>query len=127
MRAKRKASLVNRNRTRSRVSRRRPVHPGDILLLDFMEPLELSSYRLAKYLKVSIPTVHEIVRRRRTVTAEMALRFARYFGTSAEFWQGLQAAYDLELAKRRIGNMAQRSIEPISRQERAKVSIRTRK
>jgi addiction module HigA family antidote len=83
----------------------------------------LSSYRLAKELGVSIPTVHEIVRRRRTVTAEMALRFARYFGTSAEFWQGLQAAYDLELERRRIGSRALRGIEPISRQARAKVSI----
>ena len=108
------------------MSRRRPVHPGVILLLDFMQPLELSSYRVAKELGVSIPTVHEIVRRRRAVTAEMALRLARYFGTSAEFWQGLQAAYDLELERRRIGSGALRSIEPISRQARAKVSIGTK-
>ena len=102
------------------------MHPGDILLLDFMDPLKLSSYRLAKDLSVSIPTVHEIVRRRRNVTAEMALRLARYFGTSAEFWQGLQSAYELELARRRIGNAIKRAIGPISRQDRSKVSILTR-
>jgi addiction module HigA family antidote len=121
-----KGNSLGKKRKRLPVSRRRPVHPGAILLLDFMQPLELSSYRLAKELGVSIPTVHEIVRRRRAVTVEMALRFARYFGTSAEFWQGLQAAYDLVLERRRIGSGALRSIEPISRQARAKVSIGTK-
>src|SRR5450631_1408539 len=116
-----KGNSLGKKRKRLPVSRRRPVHPGAILLLDFMQPLELSSYRLAKELGVSIPTVHEIVRRRRAVTAEMALRLARYFGTSAEFWQGLQAAYDLELARRRIGNAIKRAIGPISRQDRSKV------
>ena len=75
--------------------RLRPVHPGDILLRDFMQPLKLSSYRLAKELGVTAPSINEIVRRRRAVTAEMALRFSRYFGTSAEVWLNLQAQYDL--------------------------------
>jgi addiction module HigA family antidote len=60
--------------------RLRPVHPGDIWLHDFMQPLRLSSYKLAKELCVAAPTVNEIVRRRRAVTAEMALRLSRYFG-----------------------------------------------
>lgn len=85
-----------------------PVHPGDILLHDFMEPLDLSAYRLAKNLGVSVPTVNEIVRRRRAVTAGMALRLSRYFGTSAELWQNLQAQYDLELARAKIGKAAAR-------------------
>ena len=68
----------------------RPVHPGDILLHDFMQPLKLSSYRVAKELGVAGPTVNEIVRRRRAITAEMALRLSRYFGTSAQLWQNLQ-------------------------------------
>ena len=81
----------------------RPVHPGDVLLHDFMQPFNLSSYKLAKELGVTAPTVNEIVRRRRAVTAEMALRFSRYFGTTAQLWQNLQAQYDLEIANRKIG------------------------
>lgn len=73
-----------------------------------MEPLQLSAYRLAKELGVSVPTVNEIVRHRRAVTAEMALRLSRYFGTSAELWQQLQAQYDLEIARTRIGKAAAR-------------------
>ena len=86
----------------------RPVHPGDILAQDFMEPLGLSAYKLAKELGVSTPTVNEIVRRRRAVTAEMALRFSRYFGTTARLWQNLQAQYDLEVASQKIGKQAAR-------------------
>src|SRR2546429_3400642 len=71
--------------------RLRPVHPGDILLHDFMRPLKLSSYRVAKELGVAAPTVNEIVRRRRAITAEMALRLSRYFGTSAQLWQNLRS------------------------------------
>lgn len=93
-----------------------PVHPGDILRHDFMEPLALSAYRLAKEIGVSVPTVNEIVRRRRAVTAEMALRLGRYFGTSAELWQNLQAQYDLEVARTKIGKAAAR-IQPHPRAE----------
>jgi len=93
----------------------RPVHPGDILLHDFMQPLKLSSYKLAKELGVTAPTVNEIVRRRRAVTAEMALRLSRYFGTTAQLWQNLQAQYDLEIANRKIGKQVQRTIQPLPR------------
>lgn len=79
-----------------------------------MEPLDLSAYRLAKELGVSVPTVNEIVRRRRAVTAEMALRLSRYFGTSAELWQNLQAQHDLEMARTKIGKAAAR-IQPHQR------------
>jgi addiction module HigA family antidote len=97
------------------VKKLRPVHPGDILLHDFMEPLKLSSYKLAKELGVSAPSVNEVVRRRRAVTAEMALRLSRYFGTSAQLWQNLQAQYDLEIASRKIGKRVERSIQPLPR------------
>lgn len=97
------------------IKKLRPVHPGDILLHDFMEPLKLSSYKLAKELGVSVPSVNEIVRRRRAVTAEMALRLSRYFGTSAQLWQNLQAQYDLEIASRKIGKRVERSIQPLPR------------
>jgi antitoxin HigA-1 len=95
--------------------RLRPVHPGDILLHDFMQPLKLSSYKLAKELGVTAPTVNEIVRRRRAVTAEMALRFSRYFGTTAQLWQNLQSQYDLEIANRKIGKQLERKIQPLPR------------
>ena len=93
----------------------RPVHPGDILLHEFMGPLKLSSYRVAKELGVAAPTVNEIVRRRRAVTAEMALRLARYFGTSAQLWQNLQTQYDLEIASKKIGKRVERSVRPLDR------------
>lgn len=95
--------------------RLRPVHPGDILLHDFMQPLKLSSYKLAKELGVTAPSVNEIVRRRRAVSAEMALRLSRYFGTSAQLWLNLQSQYDLEVVGRRIGKALERAIRPIPR------------
>ena len=93
----------------------RPVHPGDILLHEFMQPLKLSSYRVAMELGVTAPTVNEIVRRRRAITAEMALRLARYFGTTAQLWQNLQTQYDLEIASKRIGKKVERVIRPLVR------------
>jgi len=104
--------------------RLRPVHPGDILKHDFLEPLGLSAYRVAKDVGVSLPTVNDIVRRRRTVTAEMALRFARYFGTSAQLWQNLQAQYDLEVASVRIGAAVERHIQPFAKPETAATTRR---
>src|SRR5256884_7506890 len=95
--------------------RLRPVHPGDILLHDFMRPLKLSSYKVAKELGVAAPTVNEIVRRRRAITAEMAMRLSRYFGTSAQLWQNLQAQYDLGNASQRIGKKGARAIQPVPR------------
>ena len=92
----------------------KPVHPGDILLRDFMEPLQISSYRLARLIGVATPTVNEIVRRRKSVTAEMALRLARYFGTSPQLWLNLQTQYDLEAASRRLGRERLRKILPRS-------------
>jgi len=90
----------------------RPVHPGDILRNDFLEPLGLTAYRLAKQLGVSRPTITQIVARRRGVTAEMALRLARYFGTSAQVWQNLQSQYDLEVATTKIGKAVMEKIRP---------------
>jgi addiction module HigA family antidote len=92
----------------------RPVHPGDILRNDFLQPLGLTAYRLAKELGVSRPTVTQIVARRRGVAAEMALRLARYFGTSAQVWQNLQAQYDLEVATMKIGKAVNQKIRPRS-------------
>ena len=101
-------------------TRLRPVHPGDILTHDFMEPLGLSSHKLAKTLQVSVPTVNGILRRRRAVTAEMALRLSRYFGTTVQLWQNLQNTYDLEIAHQTIGKKVERIIQPLARPDSAK-------
>src|ERR1700684_3057903 len=90
----------------------RPVHPGDILRNDFLKPLGLTAYRLAKQLGVSRPTITQIVSSRRGVTAEMALRLARYFGTSAQVCQNLQSQYDLEIATTKIGKAVKAKIRP---------------
>lgn len=78
------------------------VHPGEILLEEYLKPLRLSSTALAKQLLVSVPTVNEIVRQRRAITAEMAVRLAKFFGTSEQFWLNLQAAYDVSRAKEKL-------------------------
>ena len=80
-----------------------PVHPGEVLLEDFMKPLGLSQYRLAQDLGVSPLRINQIVHGKRAVTADTALRLARYFGTSANVWMRLQARYDLEVAEVEIG------------------------
>ena len=74
------------------------IHPGDILKTEFMEPLGLSSYRLAKELHVSAPRVNDLVRGKRSITADTALRLSAYFGTSAQLWLGLQMDHDLWVA-----------------------------
>lgn len=101
---------VNKARIPSR--NLRPVHPGDILKREFLEPLGLSGYRLARELGVSLPTVNDILRRRRAVTAETALRLARYFGTTPQLWQNLQAQFDLEVATAKIGRSVTREVRP---------------
>jgi addiction module HigA family antidote len=97
--------------------KQRLVHPGEVLVREFMKPFALSSYKLAKVLKVSIPTVNEIVRKRRAVTPGMALRLSRYFGTTPQQWLTLQAEYDLALARRKTGKSIAKSIRPLSRRK----------
>jgi antitoxin HigA-1 len=74
------------------------VHPGEILREEFMTPMGITSYRLAKDLRLTAPRVNDIVRERRAISADTALRLGRYFGTSAQLWLNLQARYDLLLA-----------------------------
>jgi addiction module HigA family antidote len=71
------------------------IHPGEILLTEFMEPLGLTAYRLSKELHISTPRVNDLVRGKRGITADTALRLSRYFGNSAQFWIGLQSGHDL--------------------------------
>lgn len=87
-----------------------PVHPGEVLLEDFMKPLGLSQYRVAKDLGVPALRISQIVRGQRSVTADTALRLARYFGTSAAVWLRLQARYDLEVAQARMARRINREV-----------------
>ncbi len=88
-----------------------PVHPGEVLKHDFMEPFELSSTALARALGVTPARINEIVRCRRGITADTALRLARYFGTDAQSWMNLQDRYELAVAEREAGN-ALAAIQP---------------
>ncbi len=81
-----------------------PIHPGEVLLHEFLEPMELSQTRLAKGIGVSPRRVNEIVLEKRRITADTALRFAKYFGMSADFWLGLQMDFDLDIEKDRLGD-----------------------
>jgi antitoxin HigA-1 len=87
------------------------IHPGEILLTEFMEPLGLTAYRLAKEIHVSAPRVNDLVRGNRAITADTALRLATYFGNSAEFWLGLQSDHDLWIASK---NKALAKVKPRS-------------
>ena len=88
-----------------------PVHPGEVLLADFLEPLAVSQYRLAHSISVPPRRINEIVHGKRGVTADTALRLARFFGTSAQFWLNLQARYDLESERDRLGARLKREVE----------------
>jgi addiction module HigA family antidote len=90
-----------------------PVHPGEILLEEFLGPLRVSQYQLAKAVDVPARRINEIVHRQRRISADTALRLARYFGTSERFWINLQARYDLEVEKDRLG-AALDDIQPLS-------------
>ncbi len=80
-----------------------PIHPGEVLLADFLEPLGLSQYRLAQDITVPARRVNEIVHGKRAISADTALRLARYFGTSDRFWLNLQARFDLEQQRDLLG------------------------
>lgn len=80
-----------------------PVHPGEILMEEFLEPMGISQYRLAKDTGVPPRRINEIVHGKRAISADTALRLARYFGMTETFWQNLQAHYDLEVEKDRLG------------------------
>jgi addiction module HigA family antidote len=81
-----------------------PIHPGEILLKEFMEPMGITQYRLAKDINVAARRINEIVHGKRAITANTALRLSRYFGTSEPFWMNLQMRYDLELEKDLLGD-----------------------
>jgi addiction module HigA family antidote len=92
-----------------------PVHPGEILLEEFLEPLGLSQYRLAHDISVPPRRINEIVHGKRAVTADTALRLARYFGTTDRFWLNLQTRFDLERERDNLGSRLEKEVRILKR------------
>ena len=87
------------------------IHPGEILLEEFLQPMEISQYRLAKDIGVPVRRINEIVLGKRRITADTALRLARFFGLSERFWMNLQSRYDLEIEKDRLSGRLEQEVK----------------
>ena len=98
-----------------------PIHPGKILLEDFLKPLGITQYRLAKDIGVPPIRISEIVRGKRSVSADSALRLSKYFGTSADLWLNLQNHYDLEVKKDELEQILKQDVKIIPYKERKKL------
>jgi addiction module HigA family antidote len=90
-----------------------PIHPGEVLLEEFIKPMNLSQNRLAIDIGVDARRINEIVLHKRAITADTALRLARFFGNSAQFWLGLQTQYDLDVAEDALGKRLDREVRPM--------------
>ena len=99
-----------------------PVHPGEVLLEEFLKPMGLSQNRLALDIGVPPRRINEIVLGKRSITADTALRLARYFGTSPQFWLGLQRDYDLDIAEEALGERLKREVQVSTMVREARVS-----
>lgn len=91
----------------------KPIHPGEVLLADFLGPLSLSQYRLAQDISVPPRRINEIVHGIRSISADTALRLGRYFGTSDQFWLNLQSRYDLEVEREKLGDRLTKEVVPL--------------
>jgi addiction module HigA family antidote len=112
MRTTSKSSTTTERRRRKAGRDFPPAHPGDVLREDFLKPLGLSQYALAKALDVPEIRISQVVNAKRAVTPDTALRLARYFGTTAEFWLGMQATYDLAIARDRLAGKIEADVKP---------------
>jgi antitoxin HigA-1 len=92
-----------------------PIHPGEILMEEFLRPMEISQYRLARSISVPPRRINEIVHGKRNITADTALRLSRFFGTSERFWLNLQLRYDLEIEKDRLGDRLEAEVLEFAR------------
>jgi len=92
-----------------------PIHPGEVLVGDFLEPLGISQYRLAKDISVPARRINEIAHGTRSISADTALRLARFFGTSDRFWLNLQARYDLEVQRDHLGAKLEKEVRVLDR------------
>jgi len=90
-----------------------PIHPGEVLLEEFLGPMDISQYRLAKDISVPARRINEIVHGKRSITADTALRLGRYFGMSAQFWMNLQDHFDLEVQMDRIGDRLDKEVHAL--------------
>ena len=93
-----------------------PVHPGEILLEEFLKPMSISQYKLAKDISVHPRRINEIVHGQRAISADTALRLSRYFGLSERFWLNLQARYDLEMEKDKLAGRLEREVKVLATQ-----------
>lgn len=91
-----------------------PIHPGEILMEEFLRPMEISQYRLARSISVPPRRINEIVHGKRNITADTALRLSRFFGMSERFWLNLQMRYDLEVEKDRLGDRLETEIQELA-------------
>lgn len=91
-----------------------PIHPGEILLEDFLKPMAVSQYRLAKDISVAPRRINEIVLGKRAITADTALRLSRYFGTTERFWMNLQARYDLEVQREYLADRLETEVRVLA-------------
>lgn len=104
MHMKSRSSTTTKRSRAAKPDRLPPVHPGEVLLEEFLKPMNVTQYRLAKDISVPPRRVNEIVLHKRGITADTALRFGRYFGTSEQFWLNLQSDYDLDVERDRLGD-----------------------
>lgn len=93
----------------------RPIHPGEILREEFLAPLGMSAHALAMELRVPAPRINDIVRERRAISPDTALRLSRFFGTTAQFWLNLQSSFDLKQVESEQGRKIEREIRPLKR------------
>ncbi len=91
----------------------RPIHPGEILREEYLAPLGMTPHALAMELRVPAPRINDVVREKRGITVDTALRLSRYFDTTAQFWMNLQSSYDLKIAEREVGGKIEREIHPM--------------
>jgi addiction module HigA family antidote len=99
-----RSPTTTERKRRTSATRLPPVHPGEVLLEEFLKPMDISQYRLAKEMSVPPRRVNEIVLGKRGITADTALRLGRYFGTPEQFWLNLQSEYDLDMTRDRLGD-----------------------
>lgn len=92
-----------------------PIHPGEILVTEFLEPMGITQYRLAKDISVTPRRINEIAHGRRAITADTALRLGRFFGMEAEFWLNLQSHYDMEIAQEALRAQLEKEVQPFKR------------
>ncbi|MBI2919295.1 MAG: HigA family addiction module antidote protein [Chloroflexi bacterium] len=92
-----------------------PIHPGEVMLEEFLKPMAVSQYRLARDINVDARRINEIVLGKRAITADTALRLSRYFGTTERFWMNLQTRYDLEVKREQIGDRLLKEVRVLTR------------